>query len=281
MSIISKRLLIPFSLFNVNPKRVVLSIIGHDANIKDMIINDIIVGDNVIVDVKYETIPISQYKLYIIPKSSCKQLSPGDNCLVFNINDCFVKLKSGLVTNFKTNIPVKINPIVPKSFMTETKIMTKDGAMTTFNYYGQIPVDPMNYFCSYTTGTEFLVEEIEKIYPDTFSIADKYSVEEMKTNYINKLQPASIFAGVTNIVIANKFSDCVKNDVCYMIDFNLIPLDNIIHGIILIQPKRNPYFVIYYPTLIVELIPPQLASIKHFIEMDRIQFMNYEYCKAE
>ena len=249
-------------------------LLGQHINIISHKRHSIITPDNeVIVDVNYNVIPFDQYNIYFIDKSDIKQLLPNTDKYVFSINECNVKLSSSTLNNFKKYVPVHIFTTLSNNYSTSGQLENQ------FCYFALIVNEPMHNLIT-PLSMSFKPNPIKALYPKDF----KPQVEEinentLRSNYKNELTNISILSFVDNVVIAKSFQETSSNTstTAFIIDFNKIPRDKSINGIILIISERKPFHVLYYPIKTFIITVEQLNSINEFLKNDYINYLNYQY----
>ncbi|EAX85300.1 hypothetical protein TVAG_047400 [Trichomonas vaginalis G3] len=122
------------------------------------------------------------------------------------------------------------------------------------------------------------MEDIKPIYPSDYKKYTLISEDETKSAYKSEIQQFPILKAVDNLVIAKSFDECKLGTTGYLIDFNKLPSGTNINGIILIQPKRIPSMVLFFPTMGFTICEEEMDSIREFIKMDEINAINFDYC---
>ena len=272
----TERLKVPYTKYAYNPKSTIRELLGQDVIIRNMVVNNIITDDECyIVDVEYVNIKFNPFEIIFIDIKDLKLTIPNSTVYATKINGCNVCIKIPNIQLFKTKIPVTINSKLNNN-------NTADGQLADhFAYFGKIVRKPMNSLCTplkYPNhqATPFKIAPIKKLYNDGYKLKQTYSIDQIKDAYRAELSQFQQFNAVDNIVVAKSFSECKYGTTAYLIDFKLLPADRYINGIILIQPKRNPYTILYYPTNTYTLYIEELESIASFLEMDEINALNYD-----
>lgn len=277
------RIKIPYELFNNDPHMAIKELLGQNIIILSYVNNDIITDDECsIVDVKYTSIRFNPFDIYYIKSSEVKQLLPNGNTYGFVLNDCNVKLLLPNKSDFKSIIPVKIEASIPNNY-------SQSGQLNqTFQYFAITVKEPMNSLITplkypNTFFTPFKLQLPKKLYPEEYKF--KYiSEDETLAAYKLELINFSLFQQVDNIVLVHSFKECKSEQAtstAFVIDFNEIPRNEFIYGLIAIQPNRIPNYVLYYPTHNYYLSIETLESINNFIKFDEIQYKNYNYVMNE
>lgn len=285
----NERIQLPYSLFMLNPTRTIKQLLGQNITIISFTYSDVITNDeNIIVDVKYTSIPISILKIYYIETSSLKHIMPNNEKYVATINGCNVKISLPNLDKDMKILPIRIKPTLSNNYSSSGQLNAQ------FAYYG-IPVsinNCMNYLCTPLKYINhkyepFQSEPVKPIYNESFKAEmlkhmqldetikelDEFSL----TNYKQSIRTFNVLSSVDHVLIVNSFDECKLGTTGYIIDFNKIPLDKNINGIILIQPKRNPYYVLFYPTKNFTICIDELKSIKDFLDQDIINYFNLIY----
>lgn len=272
----STRIKIPYNYTTQNITKTIKHFLGQDIKIKDVHINDIITNDECyIVDVKYLSIQFSPYNIYFINVNDLKQLIPSSNIYVTQINNCNIKITSSIISEYKKIIPIRINNCITNNYSTEGQLENE------FSYFGIIVKKPMNYL--YTPlkypghkFTPFELNDVKPIYPESFKCSF-ISNDDTLSAYKSEILHISILKIVDNVILAKSFDECEQGTNAYVIDVNLLPSTSI-NGIIVVQPKRHPNLILYYPTMNFIISEEEIQSIKDFIRIETINYMNFEYC---
>ena len=141
----NERIQLPYSLFMLNPTRTIKQLLGQNITIISFTYSDVITNDeNIIVDVKYTSIPISILKIYYIETSSLKHIMPNNEKYVATINGCNVKISLPNLDKDMKILPIRIKPTLSNNYSSSGQLNAQ------FAYYG-IPVsinNCMNYLCT-------------------------------------------------------------------------------------------------------------------------------------
>ena len=275
----SVRVKIPYTSYITDPTLSIKQLLGQNTTIIDYSANDIITNDECyIVDVKYKSIKFSVYDIYYIKTSDVKQLMPDSNVYGFTLDGCNVKLTLPNISEFKQYIPVKIYASVPNNYSSSGQLNQ------TFPYFALVVRQPLNYLTTPIHYPNYKIMPFHlncenKIYPDNYKPV-LMSIDDTLTEYKNEMNQYPLFQHIDNIVIAKTYEECciyTPTTTAYLIDFDLIPKTENIHGVIAIQPKRHPNYVLYYPTYNFDISVEELESIKSFIDAERVKLYNYNY----
>lgn len=273
----TERRKIPYSMFALNPTRAIKQLLGQDVMIKSYTVNDIITDDECyIVDIEYYSIAFSPIKIFYINAADIKQLIPDSNIYVVQINGCNIKISSPVIKNYKKFIPIRINASIPNNYSPQGQLDQQ------FSYFGIIVRKPMNYLCTPLKYpghryTPFKMEDVKPIYPDDYKFTP-ISEDETKDGYKSEIQQFPILKAINNIVTAKSYDECKMGTNGYIIDIDKLPKEGDINGIILIQPKRIPSMVLFFPTISFTICEEEMNSIREFVKFDEINAINYDYC---
>ena len=282
------RLEIPYFMYSLNPTQSIKQLLGQNVRVISHSSNDVITeNDSLIVDVEYTSIPFSLLKIYYVKVSDLKRLMPNCEKYVAVINGCNVKISSPKLKEFSKVLPIKIKATLSNNYSSSGQLDSQ------FAYYGTTVSSPMNSLCSplkYINHSfePFDTEEIKPIYTPEFKsefekkVKDNHQklLDETMKYYKQALSTFNILSAVDHVTSEVKnISECKMGTTGYVIPFDLIPLDKNINGIILIQPKRIPNYVLFYPTKNFTICSEELVSIKKFIEQDKENFYNFNYVR--
>ena len=166
----NERIQLPYSLFMLNPTRTIKQLLGQNITIISFTYSDVITNDeNIIVDVKYTSIPISILKIYYIETSSLKHIMPNNEKYVATINGCNVKISLPNLDKDMKILPIRIKPTLSNNYSSSGQLNAQ------FAYYG-IPVsinNCMNYLCTPLKYINhkyepFQSEPVKPIYNESF-----------------------------------------------------------------------------------------------------------------
>lgn len=285
--ILTERLEIPYLLYSINPSRSIKQLLGQNITIHSYTPNDLITNDeNLIVDVQYSSIPLSLLKIYYVETSSLKKLMPNSEKYIVTINNCNVKISSPKLKEFPKLLPIRVKPTLSNNYSSSGQLDSQ------FSYYGTTVISPMNSLCTplkYINHAfePFHAEPVTPMYPSTFPQAInekiKAKLQDLISETVNYYKQAiSIFhilSSVDHVVATSSFDTCKLGTTAYVLPFDKIPSDKNINGIILIQPKRIPDYVLFFPTNNFTISVEELRSIADFIIQDTINYYNYVYVR--
>lgn len=272
-----ERLKIPYTIYSTNPNGSIRELLGQDINIKSVHVNSIITDDECyVIDVEYVNIKFNPFEVIFVDVSEIKPLIPNSTVYAVKINGCNVKIPITKFQEYKSKVPIHIHPTLNDN-------NSPDGQLPdTFSYFGKVVRRPMHDLCSPLRypghqATAFKTPMIQKLYPDGYKMKKGYTMEETKEAYKAIIGQCNQLKAIDNVVIAKSFGECKFGTTGYVIEFNMIPTDRYLNGIIMVQSKRIPNVVLYYPTNVYMLYVEELESINNFLEMDEINALNYDY----
>lgn len=283
MSSFKARLALPYSMYITNPAETVRQILGQHITIESMTHSDLILPDDtIVVDVIYKAINISLFQIYFVQVSNLKPIIPDSDKYIVIINDCFVKVCVPNISSYPKVVPIKILATMP------SKVGSNSGLETQCAYFGTIVTQPLNTICTpirYINHSfePFEVPPVKPIYPSTYiSSIGAYNpsdseLNQMCRNYKASLILHNILNSVINVTPAKSYAECKEGTTGYVLPFSEIPITQDINGIILIQSKRIPNYVMFYPTASFTICVEELESLKSFIEQETINYYNFKY----
>ena len=273
----TERLKIPYAIYSGNPHNSIRELLGQDIQIKSVKVNSIVTDDECyIIDVEYINIKFNPFEVIFIDVGEVKPMIPNSTVYAARINGCNVKISIQRIADFKSKIPIHISPKLSDNVSAEGQLND------IFSYYGKVVRRPMHDLCTPLKypghqATPFKLPPIPKLYPEGYKLKRSYTMEETKDAYKAEASQQSQLKAVDNFVIAKSFDECKFGTTGYIIDYSKIPQDRYLNGIILIQAKRIPNVVLFYPTNVYMLYLEELESIKNFLEMDEINALNYDF----
>jgi hypothetical protein len=82
---------------------------------------------------------------------------------------------------------------------------------------------------------------------------------------------------ITGINKANSLEGCTDYTKGYIIDWEHLSKERSLKGILLIQPDRLPFSVLFIPSQMHRINEIELETIDKLLQMDFINYMNYYY----
>lgn len=272
-----ERLKVLYTAYARNPHTTIRELLGQDVLIKSVHVNSLITDDECyVIDVEYVSIKFNPFEVIFVDLRDIKPTIPNSNEYAVQINGCNVTMKIPKLSDYKTKVPIHI---YPKS----NNNSCADGQLPeSFPYYGTVIKRPMHDLCTPLKWpnhqcTPFKMPPIEKLYHEGYKLKKTYTIEEMKVAYKAEANQKTQLKSLDNIAVAKSFSDCKFGTTGYLIEFEKIPTDRYLNGIILIQARRQPNIVLYYPTNAYMLYIEELESISEFIKADEINALNYDF----
>jgi len=259
----NKRLKLPYSLFNHKPSTTIKSLLGNNVKIISYSTNDFITDDDcIIVDVTYNSPTLSTFPMYFV--KDLKPTTPNSNKYVAKIKDNNVLITIDNISDYKKYIPIRI-------FNTDDI-----ENYTLYQYHGRITKNPMNSLFSPTLEKcKFTVDAIEKLY-DKPPIVKDVADNMMELRYKYYISKTPLIDSIKKINLVKKADEIKDNGEGYLIDWReLIKDKSYLRGVILIQPIRKPFVVLFVHLPIFVIEKETMDSITEFLEQDYINYLNY------
>ena len=117
----------------------------------------------------------------------------------------------------------------------------------------------------------------EKLYPSNYSPKPDISESKMITAYKFELQKFHLVSNVSNISIVKTFEECKSELNGYIIKWDELKKQELIQGIVLIQPTRIYDMVLFIPSPMFMINKIDIENIDRFIEFSKVNWMNYCY----
>lgn len=287
------RLSISASFFNASPVRAIKQLIGPNATLLSYTVSSVLTSsDEVIVDATYYSLPITPFSIYYIPISSIRHLIPNSEKYIATVNSHSVKLNNPKLSEFHDYLPVRIKrTMVNTTDIYESYYSTTDDSTFTLNdnasvpiaYFATTVVNPLNYLITpiHPYSTSFNILTPSPLYPSSFvPPKSQYTIDDTINNYKQTVSTIPLLSNISSIEHSTTFpvDSSPIPTTAYVVSASILPSSSI-HGVILIQPKRIPDLILYYPTNTFTLSAEELASIKTFIDADIINYNNYYYLK--
>lgn len=264
-----KRILVPARDFALHPINTVKSLIGLDVEIKSVKQNEVFREDGLLlVDVLYLSLDLNPIIIHFIKKEDLKPISPYSQDYGIKINDLnvLVDMKGIDKDKFIDYYPIQI---MRKDFIENKRY---------FQYYGTITSKPLGYLCTpLISKNRWELPMPKKLYPDGFSPKESITKEIMMNFYKYEIAKLKLVSKIKNVVYVSKFEDCKSDLDAYLIKWEEIQKQDIIQGIIMLQPKRIYDVVLYIPTQMFMISKDDINSITSFIEFSKVNWLNYCY----
>lgn len=272
-----ERLKVPYQIYVRNSHKTIRELLGQDILINNITVNDIVTDDECyIIDVEYINIKFNPFEIIFVDTSSLKPILPNSTIYGTQIKECNVCIKISSLQEYPTKIPIRINPMLNNN-------NSADGQLPeSFSYFGKIIRKPMNNLCTPLKHpghqlTPFKIPTIPKLYGEGYKLKHEISMDETKEAYKSEIVNFQQLKGIDNVVVAKSFADCKYGTTGYVIDFDLLPKDRNLNGIIMIQANRICNMVLYFPTIQYTIFEEELESIKSFLEMDEVNAKNFDF----
>jgi hypothetical protein len=264
---------IPYKFCGSKLRQTLKSLLGQQTTIISARVSDIITpDDSQIVDVEYDEIPFSMMTIYYIPNDSLKSIIPNSSTYAASINDIPVKITLRKNT-FEKYIPIRVE-----------KIINYQNREQQFVYFGTPVKNPLSSYCSIMKYPNFLFQIFEEdpispLFPKGFKPKKQISQNDSINFYKTKIKQIPCLSFIIDIIPSDSLKKCLEYTKGYMIDWRDIREEKIgkLKGIIMCQPDRLPYDVVYIPSQTFEIIKDELDSIDGFLKMEEINYFNYHF----
>ena len=272
-----ERLKVLYSSYARNPHSTIRELLGQDVFIKSVHINSLITDDECyVIDVEYVSIKFNPFEVIFVDLSDIKPIIPNSTTYAAQINGCNVKIPIPRLSDYKSKVPIHIKPKLSDNSCPEGQLPE------AFSYYGTVVRRPMHSLWTPLEYpghkcTPFKMPPIEKLYHEGYKLKTTYSIDEMKAAYKAEANQHNQFKSMDTIAVAKNFTDCKFGTTGYLIEFDKLPKDRYLNGIILIQSKRQPDVILYFPTNAYMLYIEELESIAEFLKADEINALNYDF----
>ena len=315
MTTLTKRLQLNAQVFGVAPVRAIKQLIGRNATLLSYKVNSIVSwSGDVIVDIVYQTIPIDMFSIHYVKIDEIKQLVPNSEKYITIVNGCNVKLSNPKLTSFHDYLPIRISRRSPLTttenddyeryysialddntlFEQNQDYINKTNETDEIaNYYGTTVTNPLSSLITpmrlltenrSKLSFSFDVSEPKKLYPSSFKAPEMFTLDETVQYYQQQVKRIEALGLIDTIKVSNDakvFDSSELSTTAYVVSVNLIPDGVSLHGFILIQPRRQPDKILFFPTNAHEILSDEVESIKRFIEADIINYNNFYYLKNE
>ena len=268
-SIKTSRLLVYDSMFNIKPVQAIKSLLGSNVKIIKYAKSDVIRDDHLcIVDVEYQSIELNPLKIYFVPISDVKPIAPSSTEHGTRIGGCNVIINMQGVDKsaYKKYYPIRVIR------------MDRVEEKNYYQYYGMIVKSPLNSICTPLLLKDIIeIPTIEKLYPGDFDPKETISNDDMALHYSFALKKFPLLSSVKGIQHVKSFDECVNKFTGYIIDWNLLKNEQRLHGIVLTQPNRKVFSVLYVPTDMFVITRDEIENITKLLEFDRENYLNFMY----
>ena len=259
----SIRIKIPFETYYKNKENAIKSILGSDIVIKSINKVDLIIGNNIVLDIKYSKLHFDPNKLYFIKSSELKSFSINSSKKIALIDNIPIVLTiPSKYKDYKT-IPININKCLKRE--SEQNIQ--------FEYYGKINTNPLHFCSSLISYPEMQIlndlelndNEINK------NIETKFTEEQMIKEYENIIKQSPYSNVITKI---EKYKPGTKfnQDTAYIMNFKV--LLEFTYGVVYISKIRKLFDVLYLPIAFEILNSDTLNTIKNLLIFDYNEYIN-------
>jgi hypothetical protein len=278
-----RRLKISYKLYNAKPTATLKSLLGRDIKILAVKISDCILHDDtIIVDVEYSDISFNSLTIYYVQLDKIKQVIPNSTTYMTTINGHAVKINIKNNLQYKKIIPIKINKMITNNTVENEQVEQQ------FSYFGIIIRNPLNHYCTIIKHPLHCYQffdspPIERIYPQEFKFqASEITTDKITRAYMSTIKNIPSLAFVSDIVVmcseeVNLINSCTDYTKGYLIDWTKAKYSGALKGIILVQPDRLPYLVVFIPSQTYKMSEEEMKTISCFLDMENDNYLNYHY----
>ena len=267
MSIKNIRLKVPSEEYYKNKERAIKSLIGVDANIQEINKLDFVLGNNIVIDVKYSNLAFDPCKLYYVKISELKPLEINSDKKLAEINGEMVAITIPSKYKDKQILPINISKCVKNEFQTNG---------TPYSYYGMPCLNPLHNYCSNISAPGIRSSIMDFDIPKTLnsSLKNIFSEEQIKSGYEDILK-SSPYKNFVNKIEKIKSSKDIKfsNEIAYIIDVNEI--SELSRGVLYCSKFRNIYDVLYIPTMTTFITPDDISTLKSFMYHEYLEYKTF------
>jgi hypothetical protein len=276
-----QRIKVPYKLYYAKPLTTLHSLLGRDAKITSVKVNDVILADDtILVDVEYSTIPFNSMSIFYVPIKQLRPLIPNSTTYVAVINNHAVKVPLRGNIRFKDVLPLRVNKTITNN------VVDNEQSEQQFAYFGTVVKNPLSHFCSVLKYPGFryqLFESIavDKLYPANFTVTSDVTVDKMLKAYMYTIRNIPSLNFVNEVVPAKTVKECTENNKGYLIEWSKMRELGEIRGVIVAQPERLPFSVVFIPSQTYKLMAEEVNMLNDFLEMENANYLNYEYMTGE
>lgn len=270
MSLIkTSRILVYDSMFNTKPVQAIKSLLGSNVKIVKYAKSDVIRDDNLcVVDVAYQSIELNPLKIYFVPVSDVKPIAPSSAEHATRIDECnvIVNLQGIDKSMYKKYYPIRV--------MRMDRVEEKK----YYQYYGMIVKSPLSSICTPLMSKDVInIPITDKLYPSGFDPKESVSNDDTTLHYTFALKKFPLLSSVKSIQNVKSLSDCTNKFTAYIIDWNQLKEQQQLHGIIMTQPTRKIFSVLYVPTDMFTINRDEIENITKLLEFDKENYLNFTY----
>ena len=259
----SVRIKIPLETYYKNKENAIKSILGSDIIIKSINKVDLILGQNIILDIKYSKLHFDPNKLYLIKTSELKSFSINSSKKIAMIDNIPIVLTIPVKYKDYKMIPININKCLKRE--SEQNIQ--------FEYYGKINMNPLHSCSSLISYPEMRIENDLNINEIEMSneIETNFTDEQIMSEYENIIKQ-SPYSNIISKIETYKPGIKFNQYTAYIMNFNL--LSEFSQGVIYISKIRKLFDVLYIPIMFEQLNSNILQTIKNILVYDYKEYRN-------
>lgn len=269
-----KRLSVSSESFYPDPIACLKSLLGEGSSIvKYEVLSLVTTNSRIIIDVEYDAFIANPLITYYVKFSELTSCTTNSNTYTFKTNDgTNIWLKITNPRSIKTSfIPLTIYPF--------DKRQTRENSPEfSFKYFATFTHTPLHAYSTFFDKNRYMHSEIdiaETLDSDLAKIKrhELYDAETTKIEYLKAIQKFECLNKVSTIKSLTDFNKLDSNapiNTGYLIDASLLPSDQILEGVIIVQPLRLSTIVFYYPHISLFITPQQVKFVKDLTEIDKL-----------
>ena len=242
-------------------------------------------------NVKLNNPKLSQFKEYLPVRIKASMINETDE-----YENYYTQTINNDSNNKTVNMELKNNSTAPINYFATTVTNPMNSLIT--------PLNILTLTTSSNNGnngnndlvsesTSFTVSMPEKLYPDSFKpTKELYTLDDTIKYYKQTvLSSLPVLSSIQEIQVLDKsvksvsdlFSSSVPpsaSSVAFILSLDQLRGVRMLYGFLLVQPRRIPDLILYYPTNTYVISEQEILSVIRFIEMDIINYNNFMYIKC-
>lgn len=268
-----KRISVSSESFYPDPIACLKSLLGEGSSIvKYEVLSIVLTNSRIVVDVEYDAFVANPLITYYVKFSDLTACTPNSNTYMFKTNDgTNVWLKITNVSSIKTNyIPLTIYPF-------DKHQGRENSPEKSFKYFATFAITPLHAYSTIFDKNRYmhsLIDVKSTLESDLTQLERRelYDMERTKAEYMKTVQKFDCLSQVTNVKTINDFSKIDSSspiNTGYLLDASLLPNDQTLEGVIIVQPIRVSTIVFFYPHVALFITPQQIQFVKDLIKIDK------------
>jgi hypothetical protein len=258
----SVRIKIPLENYYKNKENAIKSILGSDIVIKSMNKIDLIIGNNVILDIKYSKLHFDPNKLYFIKSSELKPFSINSSKKIALIDNIPIVLTIPSKYKDYKIIPININKCLKRESEQNTQ----------FEYYGKINTNPLHFCSSLISYPEIQILNDSLLDENEINnnVETKFTEEQILKEYENIIKQSPYSNVITKI---EKYKPGMKfnQDTAYIMNYKILSDFN--YGVVYVSKIRKLFEVLYIPIAYEMLNSDNLNNINNLLIFDYNEYV--------